>query len=113
VTEELIYHRKESASQTAAVARQQIESQEIWGGPARHTFMSDIPKVKAFSQKFDRSAERGIEFITEVEPDRCTRPGLVYWSSEREGVRNEDEWAKIEVQLKFCNQLEEIWIADE
>jgi hypothetical protein len=113
VTEVQIYHREESRSQTADVARKQIASQEMWGGPARNCFFSDIPKVKAYSQKFDRANQRGIEFTTEVEPDRGTRPGLVYWSGEREGVRNEDDWAKIEVQVKFCNQLEEIWIADE
>jgi hypothetical protein len=113
VTEVQIYHREESRSQTADVARKQIASQEMWGGPARNCFFSDIPKVKAYSQKFDRANQRGIEFTTEVETDRGTRPGLVYWSGEREGVRNEDDWAKIEVQVKFCNQLEEIWIADE
>ncbi len=113
MTEEPIYHRKESDSQTVEDAKKQIASQEIWGGPARNCFFSDIPKVKAFSKQFDRTTERGIEFTTDVEPDRGTRPGLVYWSGEREGVRNEDEWAKIKVQIKFCNQLEEIWIADE
>jgi hypothetical protein len=90
-----------------------LASQEIWGGPARNCFFSDIPKVKAFSKKLDRTTERGIEFTTAVAPDRGTRPGLVYWSGEREGVRNEDDWAKIKVQIKFCNQLEEVWIADE
>ena len=113
MTKDQIYHRTQSPSQTVAIARDQIASQEMWGGPARNCFFSDIPKVKAFSTKFDRNTERGIEFTTEVEPDRCTRPGLVYWSGEREGVRNEDDWAKIRVQIKFCNQLEEIWIADE
>jgi hypothetical protein len=113
VTEEPIYHRKESDSQTVEDAKKQIAGQEIWGGPARNCFFSDIPKVKAFSKKFDRTTERGIEFTTAVEPDRGTRPGLVYWSGEREGVRNEDDWAKIKVQIKFCNQLEEVWIADE
>jgi hypothetical protein len=109
VTKEQIYHRTQSPSQTADIAN----SQEMWGGPARNCFFSDIPKVKAFSRKFDRTTERGIEFTTDVETDRGTRPGLVYWSGEREGVRNEDDWAKIKVQIKFCNQLEEIWIADE
>jgi hypothetical protein len=113
VTKEQIYHRTQSPSQTADIARKQIDSQEMWGGPARNCFFSDIPKVKAFSRKFDRTTERGIEFTTDVETDRGTRPGLVYWSGEREGVRNEDDWAKIKVQIKFCNQLEEIWIADE
>jgi hypothetical protein len=113
VTEKQIYHRTASKSQTADDAIKQIASQEMWGGPARNCFFSDIPKVKAFSKKFDRTTERGIEFTTEVEPDRGSRPGLVYWSGEREGVRNEDDWAKIEVQIKFCNQLEEIWIVDE
>ena len=113
VTELQIYHREESLSQTAEIAKKQIDSQQMWGGPARNCFFSDIPKVKAYSWKFDRSNKRGIEFTTAVEPDRGTRPGLVYWSGEREGVRNEGDWAKIEVQVKFCNQLEEIWIADE
>jgi hypothetical protein len=43
----------------------------------------------------------------QVPPDSGTRPGLAYWSGEREGVRNEDGYAKIRVRITFCNQLDE------
>jgi hypothetical protein len=55
----------------------------------------------------------GIEFTTSVKPDLCTRPGLAYWSGDRDGVRNEDEYAKIKVAITFCNQLEEVRVASE
>jgi hypothetical protein len=118
VTERPIYHREESSSQTAQTAVLQIDSQEMWGGPARNTFQSDIPKVKAFHHKLPQDSngmrtKKGIEFNTEVEPDRGTRPGLLYWSGEREGVRNEDGYAKIKVKIRFCNQLEQDYIADD
>ena len=112
VTEEQIYHRKKSDSQTAAVARLQIETQEIWGGPCRNFMYSDIPKVKAYLNKLpmqkDRvTQERGIEFTTKAEPDRGLPRGLILWSGNREGVITEDEYAKIKVEIKFCNQLDD------
>ncbi len=112
MTEEAIYHRTQSDSQTVEDAKKQIASQEMWGGPARNFCCSDIPKVKAYTEVLppqkDRSTKKlGIEFTTAVEPDRGTRPGLAYWSGDREGVRNEDEYAKIKVTITFCNQLEE------
>jgi hypothetical protein len=107
-------HRIKSSSQTDEVARIQISSQEMWGGPARNSFFSDFPKVKAFTypEIFDRDQNRGIEFTTPVKPDSGTRPGLVYWSGDRPGVRNEDDWAKIRVQVIFCNQVDPVYLAE-
>jgi uncharacterized protein YigE (DUF2233 family) len=102
-----------------ATATKQIASQELWGGPARNFFQSNIPKVKAFISKLpqDQNGIRtttGIEFNTEVEPDRSTKPGgAVYWSGEREGVRTEDEYAKIKVRITYCNQFDPVYIADD
>jgi hypothetical protein len=87
----------------------QINSWEIWGGPARNFFQSHIPKVKAFPAHLP-VGKKGIDFTTAVTPDRNTRPGIVYWSGERKGVRNdEDGYAKIKVTALFCNQLAEIY----
>jgi hypothetical protein len=126
VTEKPIYHRTQSDSQTVEDGKNQIASQEIWGGPARNCYFSNIPKVKAYTKvlplqedRFSRgeatptTKELGIEFTTVVEADRCTRPGLASWSGDREGVRNEDGYAKIKVAITFCNQLEEILVANE
>ncbi len=120
VTEGQIYHRKQSKQpDDVATAKAQIASQEIWGGPARNIFQSHIPKVKAYRDKLpqDQNGIRtmtGIEFNTEVEPDRNTKPGgVLYWSGESEGVRNEDEWAKIKVKILFCNQFDRDYIADD
>jgi hypothetical protein len=112
VTEEQIYHRKKSNSQTGDVARLQIASQEIWGEPCKNFMYSDIPKVKAYLNKLPMkkdlvAQERGIEFTTEAEPDRGLPRGLILWSGNREGVRTEDGYAKIKVQITFCNQLDE------
>jgi hypothetical protein len=112
VTEEQIYHRKESDSQTAEVARRQIESQEIWGGPCRNFMYSDIPKVKAFlgelpKKKDQEIKERGIEFKTNAEPDRGLPRGIILWSGNREGVITKDDYARIKVEIISCNQLDE------
>ena len=120
VTERQIYHRKQSRQpDDVATARAQIASQELWGGPARNIFQSHIPKVKAYLSKLpqDQNGIRtttGIEFYTEVEPDRNTKPGgVLYWSGEREGIRNEDEYAKIAVRITYCNQFDPVYIADD
>jgi hypothetical protein len=77
-----VYHRKESATQTPDVAAQQEASGELWGFPAQY---SDIPKVKAFGGSLPEGV-RGIEFTTEVEPDRGGHPRQPTWSGERDGV---------------------------
>jgi hypothetical protein len=105
-----LYYRKESSSQTPDVARMQKESGEIWGGPTRNFMPSHIPKVKAYWGELEQQSPgkkcKGIEFVTAVEPDRGCRPeGVVYWSGPREGVRVEDDYAKIAVTIAFCNQL--------
>lgn len=114
-----IYHRIQSRQPNdVETARMQIASQELWGGPSRGFFQSDIPKVKAYLNNLPQGKDgmlisSGIEFTTTVEPDRCTRPGLLYWSGEREGVRTEDGYAKIKVRIEFCNQFDEVYIADD
>jgi hypothetical protein len=109
VTEGQIYHRKQGTNlEDVETARKQIDSQELWGGPARNFLQSNIPKVKAYLRQLPPD-NTGIEFETAVEPDRNTPPGVVYWSGDREGVRNEGGYAKIKVQILFCNQFEEIY----
>jgi hypothetical protein len=111
VAEEPIYHRKESSSQTAEDARKQIASQEIWGGPARNFKPSDIPKVKAYIGELPLTNNgvkaKGIEFTTKADLDRGLPRGVFLWSGDREGVRTEDGYAKIKVEITFCNQLDE------
>jgi hypothetical protein len=117
VTVGQIYHREKSSSQTADVAKQQIASQEMWGGPPRNYVGSDIPKVKAYWNHLpllnDRQTKQsGIEFTTLVEVDSY-HPKFALWSGDREGVRNEDGYAKIDVRITYCNQVNPIYIADE
>jgi hypothetical protein len=98
----------------------QIASQEMWGGPAHHFHFTDIPKVKAYINELSLITdlatkklikEKGIEFTTMVEPDRCCRPHVPTWSNDpnkpdRDGVRTEDGYAKISVKTGFCNQVD-------
>ncbi|WP_309731002.1 hypothetical protein [Chamaesiphon sp. OTE_75_metabat_556] len=117
MTERQIYHREKSSSQTADVARQQIASQELWGGPPRNYMGSDIPKVKAYWNRLPllsdlQTQKSGIEFTTLVEVDSY-HPKFAYWSGDREGVRNEDGYAKIKVTINYCNQFDPVYIADE
>lgn len=60
-----IYHRVETPTQTAAVARMQERSGQVWGQPAR---WSSIPSVKAYFGPLP-NGRRGIEFTTQVPHD--------------------------------------------
>jgi hypothetical protein len=110
-----IYHRKQSKTpEDIEIARKQIASQELWGGPPRNYLSSDIPKVKGYMNELallkDRQTkESGIEFTTEIAPDSY-HPKFAYWSRQRanpDEVREEDGYAKIKVEILFCNQLPE------
>jgi hypothetical protein len=109
VSEESFYHRRKSPSQTAEVAKMQIASQEMWGGPKRNTVSSDPPVVKAYMGKIPRDTEKGVEFTTTVKTDSY-HPVWAFWSEregKREGVWVEDGYAKIKVSTTFCNQLDD------
>ena len=97
----MLCHRLASPSQTIEDAAKQIESQEMWGKPARY---SDIPKVKAYKGALPVAA-KGIEFSTIVEPDFGSPPGMAYWTGGREDVRLEGEIAKISVEITYCNLI--------
>jgi hypothetical protein len=119
VTEGQIYHRKQGRQpDDVETARKQIASQELWGGPFRNYMGgSDIPKVKAYHNKLPllndlKTRVSGIEFRTLVEVDSY-HPHFAYWSGDRDGVRNEDGYAKIEVTITYCNQFDPVYIADE
>jgi hypothetical protein len=108
MTEEPIYHRRETDIKTV---KQQLTSQEMWGGPTRNYMGSDIPKVKAYLNQDilaeDRSKQRSrVEFTTAV-PTDSYHPVFAYWSGDRPGIRNEDGYAKIKVQITFCNVLDQ------
>ena len=114
MTVEPIYHRKESKTQTVEDANKQIASQEMWGRATQNYLNSDIPKVKAHKNELPllgnlEIKSRGLEFTTIVTPDRGLPPrsSIVLWSGEREGVRTEDGYAKIKVEIGFCNQLDD------
>ena len=89
------FHRQGSPSQTASDTLLQLQSNEIWGLPARG---SDIPKVKAFRGFLD-GAFPGVEFYCQAPPDIGSSPGLAFWSAGRPGVRMEDGYAKIGVVI--------------
>jgi RHS repeat-associated protein len=94
------YHRLESPSQPPEVARQQVESGEVWGRPPRG---SDIPKVQAYDGPLP-AGRRGIEFTTDVPPDPRGIPGQPTWAGPRPGVRVEGDFAKIKVHSIWTNQ---------
>jgi hypothetical protein len=90
-----LYHRIESPTQTPEDAIRQEKSGELWGYPAR---WSDRPKVKAYVGPLPPS-RRGIEFTTDVPPDKNCPPTHAYWSGPRAGVVVEGECAKIKVKV--------------
>jgi hypothetical protein len=57
-----VFHRLESPTQTAATAKLQEQSREIWGLPARG---SSLPSVKAYRDALP-AGDRGVEFGTPI-----------------------------------------------
>ncbi len=58
-----------------------------------------------------QTKESGIEFTTEIAPDSY-HPIFAYWLRQRDNpdeVREEDGYAKIEVEILFCNQFDEVY----
>jgi hypothetical protein len=100
-----VYHRKESPSQTSDIARQQETSGELWGYPSITS--GDRPAVKAYGGRLP-DGERGIEFMTDVEPDLGSPPGRPEWSESRgprPGVRVEGGIAKIRITVTKNTQI--------
>jgi hypothetical protein len=95
---ETVYLRRESDSQTPAIAKKQEESGEIWGGANRNIWVTDRPSVDAFVGRLTER-ERGVEFITQVPPDPLQPPRRARWTGPREGVRIEDDFAKLEATI--------------
>ena len=71
----------------------QEASLEIWGRPSRY---NSNPQVRAYVGALPSDA-RGLEFETEVEPDRDCPPGIAKWSGPRAGVSVENDCAKLRV----------------
>jgi hypothetical protein len=85
---------------SAEVIRQIRETGELWGLPPRNFFHSDLAAVKAYAGPLPEGA-RGIEFETEVAPDRGHVPGQPSWSAAppRAGIVFDGTWAKIKVRV--------------
>jgi hypothetical protein len=95
VTARHVYHRVRSPTQTAATARRQESTGEIWGSSPG---WGGIACVKAYVGALPAGRD-GIEFETDVPPDPSCPPGHARWSGPREGVRVEDGHAKIRVRV--------------
>jgi hypothetical protein len=100
----MLYHRLESPTQRKETARQQIQSQEIWGKARKPPYASYTLQVKAYKGPLPPGA-RGIEFSTEALPDNCCPPYAASWSVGGYGVRSEGGFAKISVTITKCTQL--------
>lgn len=98
---ENLFHFLEISTQTPDVARQQIESGEIWGREV--DFWGQPPRVKAYAPGLPDDAI-GIESTTGVLPDRGSPPGYPTWSPERPRVRLEGGYAKLTVTITHCTQ---------
>ena len=98
-----VYHRLESPTQTAEIAKKQEQSGEIWGAANRNSWVTDRPSVDAYVGPLKAGA-RGIEFETVVLPDPGQPPGRARWTGPREGVRVEGGFAKLEVRIRRNTQ---------
>jgi hypothetical protein len=107
LSREKVYHRRESPTQTPEVARLQEASGQIWGTCNRDHMggRSPFPSVDAFVGPLV-DPQRGIEFVTDVPPDRETPPRLARWTGPRPGVRVEGDYAKIRAVVTRNTQRE-------
>ncbi len=101
----LRYHRRESPTQTPAIAARQEATGELWGGVPQ---FGSFPAVQAFRGPLPPGA-RGVEFVTAVPPDRGSPPSQAYWRGPRPGVVIEveadgREYAKIKVVVTKNSQ---------
>jgi hypothetical protein len=90
----MIYHRRESPTQTAADAAKQVQSREIWGVAVGK---SPASRVRAYMGRLPEGM-RGVEFDTDVVPDEGSPPGEARWTAPRLGIVVEDRVAKLSVQ---------------
>lgn len=99
-----VFHRNEATYQTAEIAKQQVNSQEIWGRTPRDGF---APTVQAYRPLGVKQARR-IEFSTDARPG-AESPYEAWWYLGGEGVerRKEDgeEFACIRVEISLNTQV--------
>lgn len=103
---EVLFHRRESPTQTAADAAQQVASGEIWGKPPRFG-NPNIPCVQAYRGPLPEGT-RGIEFTTKVAPDEGTAPHEARWTGTRPGVDVKADFARIRVHITQNTQAENL-----
>jgi len=97
------FHRRESPTQTVDNARDQETSGELWGRAPR---WGGRPQVKAFAGPLPEG-KRGIEFMTDAEPDRNGVPSLPTWTGPRQGVTVRSDMAVINIQVTKSTQERE------
>jgi hypothetical protein len=95
-----VYHRVQSDSQTPSVAAQQQRTGEVWGSYNRDMMggRSPFPSVDAYHGPLPEG-EKGIEFTTDVPPDKNTPQRVARWTGPRVGVIVEGDYAKISVVI--------------
>jgi hypothetical protein len=100
-----VYHRLETSTQTRHTAALQQASGEIWGTYDRTAGgRSPFPSVDAFVGALPAGA-KGVEFSSDVPPDRNSPPRLARWTGPRDGVIVEGDYAKIKVTITRNTQV--------
>lgn len=98
------FHRLESTSQNAGVAGMQSASREIWGRAP--VYGDSAPVVQAYRGPLPEG-RRGVEFWTDIKPKwHDTNVAMRAWYP-TQGVRIEDDFAKLEVVVTKNTQTEE------
>ncbi|MFC3452999.1 WXG100-like domain-containing protein [Amycolatopsis speibonae] len=98
------FHRLESTSQNAGVARMQADSREIWGRAP--VYGDSAPVVQAYRGPLPEG-RRGVEFWTDIKPKwHGTNVAMRAWYP-KQGVRVEDDFAKLEVVVTKNTQTED------
>jgi hypothetical protein len=88
------------------VAALQLASSEIWGRCNGNTYQAARPSVDAYVGPLPSRA-RGIEFETDIPPDRGLPPYRARWTGPRPGVVIDGEWARIRVKIIRSTESED------
>ena len=96
------YHRFQNRDQNELVARTGL----LGGRSRRNIYAGLIPAVKAYEGSLPQGYS-GIEFYTNVAPDRGGVPGQATWSGKRPGIIHDSTEELVYIAVKIEMQVDD------
>jgi hypothetical protein len=94
-----VYHRFQSAQDNAKM----VETGKVGGRPRRNIYSGGPPRVKAFIGPLPPGYS-GIEFTTDIPPDRGSPPGEALWAEGTAGVEVLEENELVAIAVTFLKR---------